>query len=84
MSAPIALMFHRCSRPICTKSANCCRLSQCTNAPQEDPIECLVDYLNENAQTNVTSEAKAKFRNPFDRLEAGQSLIISKSLLVNH
>ena len=30
-------------------------------------------YLKENAQTKVTREAKAKFRNPFDRLDAGQS-----------
>ena len=30
-------------------------------------------YLKENAQTKVTREAKAKFRKPFDRLDAGQS-----------
>ncbi len=30
-------------------------------------------YLNENAQTKVTREAKAKFRKPFDRLDAGHS-----------
>ena len=31
-------------------------------------------YLNEKAQTNVTSEAKAKFLKPLDRFDAGHSL----------
>ncbi len=30
-------------------------------------------YLKENAQTKVTREAKAKFRKPFDRFDAGHS-----------
>ena len=33
-------------------------------------------HLNENAHTKVTKEAKAKFRKPFDKVEAGQSLEI--------
>ncbi len=40
-------------------------------------------HLNENAHTKVTKEAKAKFRKPFDKLEAGHSLRKNRFLTYN-